>query len=75
MQLGKHLREWLLNSRTGVGVGVRNSSGVGVGVGTGVGANNILGVDFYCLNFALALASNTLVYMVIYRTDVYNMYI
>jgi hypothetical protein len=42
-------------------VGVRNS--LGVGVGTGVGANNIsgvdLGVDFYCLNFALALASNT----------------
>jgi hypothetical protein len=45
----------------GVGVGVRNS--LGVGVGTGVGANNLsgvdLGVDFYCLNFALALASNT----------------
>ncbi len=40
--------------------GVRNSSGVG----TGVGAKNLTGVDsgvdFYCLNFALALASNTL---------------
>jgi hypothetical protein len=48
-------------------------------VGTGVGANNLsevdLGVDFYCLNFALALASNTYVYMVIYRIYVYNMYI
>jgi hypothetical protein len=59
----KHLPEWLFHSRTGVGV--RNSSGVGVGVGvgTGVGANNLFGVDlgveFYCLNFALALASNT----------------
>jgi hypothetical protein len=56
-----------------VGVGVGNTLGVGVG------ANNLLGVDsgvdFYCLNFALALASNTLVYMVIYRSDVYNMYI
>jgi hypothetical protein len=31
------------------------------------------GVDFYYLNFALALASSTLVYMVIYRTDNYNM--
>jgi hypothetical protein len=58
---------------------VRNNSGVGVGVGvgvgTGVGANNLLvvdlRVDFYCLNFALALASNTLVY----RTDVYYMYV
>jgi hypothetical protein len=64
-----------------VGEGVRNSSGVGVGVGvgTGVGENNLLGVDLgmdiYCLTFALALASNTLVYMVIYRTDVYNVYI
>jgi hypothetical protein len=60
-------------------MGVRNSSGVGVGVGTGVGANNLLGtdlrMDFYCLNVALALASNTLVYKVFYRTDVYNMYI
>jgi hypothetical protein len=48
----KHLREWLFHSRTGVGV--RNS------LGAGVGANNLLGVDlgvdFYCLNFALALA-------------------
>jgi hypothetical protein len=72
-----HLREWLFHSRTGVGV--RNSLGVGVGVGTGVGANNLfgvdLGVDFYCLNFALALASNTLVCKVLYITDVYNMYI
>jgi hypothetical protein len=55
-------------------VGVRNS--LGVGVGTGVGSNNLsgvdLGVDFYCLNFALALASNTLVYKVIYRTDDYK---
>jgi hypothetical protein len=55
-------------------VGVRNYSGVGVEVGTGVGANNLsrvdLGVDFYCLNFALALASNTLVFEVIYRIDV-----
>jgi hypothetical protein len=37
---------------------VRNSSGVG----TGVRANNFSGVDsgvdFYCLNLALALASN-----------------
>jgi hypothetical protein len=51
---GKHLREWLFHSRTGVGV--RNSSGVGVVVGMGVGANNLsgvdLGVDFYCRNFA-----------------------
>jgi hypothetical protein len=73
----KHLREWLFHSRTGVGVGVRNSSRVGVG--TGVGPNNLSGVDlrveFYCLNFALALASKTLVYKVIYRTDVYEMYI
>jgi hypothetical protein len=57
--MGKHLREWLFHSGTGVGVGVRNSSGVGVG------ANNLSGVDskvdFYCLNFALALAYNTLV--------------
>jgi hypothetical protein len=41
-------------------------------VGTGVGANNLLrvdsGVDFYCLSFALALALNTLVYMVNYCT-------
>jgi hypothetical protein len=47
---------------------VRNS--LRVGVRTGVRANNLLGVDsgvdFYCLNFALALASNTLVYEVIY---------
>jgi hypothetical protein len=60
----KHLREWLFHSRTGVGV--RNS--LGVGVGTGVGAHNLwgedLGVNFYCLNFALAEASNTLVYTV-----------
>jgi hypothetical protein len=74
----KHLR---------TGVGVRNSSGggggvgtgVGGGVGTGVGANNILrvdsGVDFYCLNFAVALASNTLMFKLFYRTDAYNMYI
>jgi hypothetical protein len=40
----------------GVGVGVRNSSGVGSRVGTGVGANNLLGVDIYSLNFALALS-------------------
>jgi hypothetical protein len=70
----KHLREWLFHSRLGVGVRVKNS--LGVGVGTGVGANNLLGVDsgvdFYCLNFALVLASNTLVYMVIYRTGVYT---
>jgi hypothetical protein len=43
-----------------------------LGVETGLGAINILGVDsgvdFYCLNFSLALASNTLVYKVIYRT-------
>jgi hypothetical protein len=48
----KHLREWLFHSQTGVGV--RNSSGLG----TGVGADNLLGVDsgvdFYCLNSALA---------------------
>jgi hypothetical protein len=43
---------------------VRNSSGVGLGMGTGVGANDLSGVDFYCLNFALALASNTFVYKV-----------
>jgi hypothetical protein len=58
-----HLREWLFHSLTGVGVGVRNTLGVGVGVGTGVGVNNLLGVDsgvdFNCLNFALAMASNT----------------
>jgi hypothetical protein len=57
----KHLREWLFHS--GTGVGERNYSGVGVRLGTGVGTNNRLGVDsgveFYCLNFALALASNT----------------
>jgi hypothetical protein len=50
-----------------------------VGNSSGVGANNLLGVDlgvdFHCLNFALALASNTLVYEVIYRTDVYNIYV
>jgi hypothetical protein len=45
---------------------VRNFSGVG----RRVGANNLSGVDFYCLNFELALTSNTLVYKVIYRTDV-----
>jgi hypothetical protein len=71
----KHLREWLFHSQTGVEVGVRNSSGVGVGMG--VGANNLsgvdLGVDFYYMNFVLALTSSTLVYMVIYRRDVYNM--
>jgi hypothetical protein len=42
-----------------------------LGVETGLGAINILGVDsgvdFYCLNFSLALASNTLVYKVIYK--------
>jgi hypothetical protein len=43
VQGGKHLREWLFHSQTGVGVGVRNS--LGVVVGTGVGANNLLGVD------------------------------
>jgi hypothetical protein len=41
-------------------VGVRNSLGVGSGVGTEVRANNLLGVDLgvdiYCLNFALALS-------------------
>jgi hypothetical protein len=55
------------------------TNSLAVGVGMGVGANNLLGVDLgrylYCLNFALALASNTLVYKVIYRTDVYNIYI
>jgi hypothetical protein len=71
----KHLREWLFHSQTGVGV--RNSWGVGVG--TGVGVNNLLGVDlgvnFYCLNFALALATNAPLYKLIYRKYVYNMYI
>jgi hypothetical protein len=70
-----HLREWLFHSRTGVGV--RNSSGVGVW--KEVGENNLsrvdLGVDFYCLNFALALASNTIVNKVYYKTDVYDIYI
>jgi hypothetical protein len=73
----KDLLEWLFHSKTGVGVGVRNSSGVGVG--TGVGLNNLSGVDsgvnFYFLNFELALASNTPVYKLIYRTYVYIMYI
>jgi hypothetical protein len=58
---------------------VRNSSEVGVGGGTGVEANHLLGVDsrvdFHCLNFALALASSTLVYEVINSIDVYSMYI
>jgi hypothetical protein len=65
----------LFHSRTGVGVGVRNS----LRMGMGVGANNLSGVDsgvdIYWLNFAFALASNTLVYKVFYRKYVYNMYI
>jgi hypothetical protein len=39
---------------------MKNSSGVGVGAVLGVAVLGVdYGVDFYCLNFALALAANT----------------
>jgi hypothetical protein len=41
---GKHLREWLFHSHSGVGAVATNYSGVVLGVGTGVEANNFLWV-------------------------------